>query len=217
MRVIPKPPNKFINRIKSWHLNEPLGLAIIGEGKPEIPAPGDKKWSRNALPSMAYGYNLSLTPLQTLTFYNAIANDGEMVKPHFLREVREFDKTIETVDKKVIEQKICSEETIKKLQEILKNIVDARHRQKLVFANISPCPEKQVLLKPNIGWQTGQRTKDISLLLQVIFPPITLNILALSSFINQVLKKDIMEPMFLVLFLKKLPKKYLQILQLRMK
>ncbi len=119
-----KQPNKFINRLKSWHLNEPLGLAIVGEGQPEIPGPGDKKWSRNALPSMAYGYNLSLTPLQTLTFYNAIANDGEMVKPHFLREVREFDKTIEKIDKKVIEQKICSDETIKKLQEILKNIVE---------------------------------------------------------------------------------------------
>jgi len=118
-----KNPSKFINRIKSWHLNEPLGVAIIGEGQPDIPEPGDKKWSKNALPSMAYGYNLSLTPLQTLSFYNAIANDGEMVKPHFLREVREFDKTIEKVEKKVIENKICSDETTKKLQAILKNIV----------------------------------------------------------------------------------------------
>ncbi len=118
-----KEPLKFINRLKSWHLNEPLGLAIIGEGKPDIPAPGDKKWSKNALPSMAYGYNLSLTPLQSLTFYNAIANDGEMVKPHFLREVREFDKTIEKVDKQVIEEKLASVETIKKLQAILKNVV----------------------------------------------------------------------------------------------
>ncbi|MCB0447869.1 MAG: transpeptidase family protein [Gelidibacter sp.] len=119
-----KNPQQFINRIKSWHLNEPLGIAIIGEGKPDIPQPGDKKWSKNALPSMAYGYNLSLTPLQTLTFYNAIANNGEMVKPRFLREVREFDKTIEAFDKKVIEQKICSDETIKKLQAILKHIVE---------------------------------------------------------------------------------------------
>ncbi len=122
--IYSKQPNKFINRLKSWHLDEPLGLAIVGEGLPEIPAPGDKKWSRNALPSMAYGYNLSLTPLQTLTFYNAIANNGEMVKPHFLREVKEFDKLIERVDKKIIEQKICSDETIKKLQAIMKNVVE---------------------------------------------------------------------------------------------
>ena len=119
-----KTPEKFINKIKSWHLNEPLGIALIGEGKPEIPQPGDKKWSRNALPSMAYGYNLSLTPLQTLAFYNAIANDGEMVKPHFLKEVREFDKTIERFDKTVIKDRVCSVETIKKLQAILKNVVE---------------------------------------------------------------------------------------------
>ena len=121
--VYSKQPNKFIDRLKSWHLNERLGLAILGEGQPQIYQPGDSKWSRNALPSMAYGYNLSLTPLQTLSFYNAIANDGEMVKPHFLREVKEFDKTIEKVDTKVIEKKICSDETIKKLQTIHKNIV----------------------------------------------------------------------------------------------
>ena len=118
-----KTPSKFIDRMKSWHLDKPLGIAIVGEGKPDIPAPGDKKWSKNALPSMAYGYNLSLTPLQTLTFYNAVANDGEMVKPRFLREVREFDKVIESIDKEVIEPKIASEETINKLQEILKNVV----------------------------------------------------------------------------------------------
>ncbi len=119
-----KTPNKFIDRLKSWHLHEPLGIAIVGEGKPDIPAPGDKKWSKNALPSMAYGYNLSLTPLQTLTFYNAVANDGEMVKPRFLREVREFDNIIESIDKKVIEKQIASKETIGKLQEILKNVVE---------------------------------------------------------------------------------------------
>jgi cell division protein FtsI (penicillin-binding protein 3) len=119
-----KNPEKFINKIKSWHLNEPLGIALVGEGKPEIPQPGDKKWSRNALPSMAYGYNLRLTPLQTLAFYNAIANDGEMVKPRFLKEVREFDKTIERFDKTVIKDRVCSVETIKKLQAILKNVVE---------------------------------------------------------------------------------------------
>jgi cell division protein FtsI (penicillin-binding protein 3) len=118
-----KNPQKFINRLKSWHLNEPLGVSIIGEGKPEIPEPGDKKWSKNALPSMAYGYNLSLTPLQTLTFYNAIANNGEMVKPRFIKEVKEFDKQLVSFDKEVINQKICSDKTLHELQEILKNVV----------------------------------------------------------------------------------------------
>lgn len=116
-------PKKFINRIKSWNLHEPLGVTIIGEGKPVIPEPGDKIWSRNALPSMAYGYNLQMTPLQTLAFYNAIANDGEMVKPRFIKAVKEFDREIETFDKEVLNQKICSEKTLKEIKAILKNVV----------------------------------------------------------------------------------------------
>ena len=118
-----KKPEKFISRIKNWHLNKTLGVSIIGEGQPEIPEPGSKKWSKNALPSMAYGYNLSLTPLQTLAFYNAIANNGEMVRPRFIREVREFDKTIKKIDKVVIDRKMFSDKTLSQLQEILKNVV----------------------------------------------------------------------------------------------
>lgn len=118
-----KRPEKFINRIKSWKLHKPLGVSIIGEGNPDIPGPGDEKWSKNALPSMAYGYNLELTPLQTLAFYNAIANNGELVKPRFLKVVKEFDKEIEAFEKEVLVEKICSDETLNKVKEILKNIV----------------------------------------------------------------------------------------------
>jgi cell division protein FtsI (penicillin-binding protein 3) len=118
-----KSPEKFINRLKSWSLNKPLGLSIIGEGIPVIPGPGHKLWSKNALPSIAYGYNVRLTPLQTLTFYNAIANDGVMVKPRFLREVKEFENTIESFDREIINNKICSDKTLKEVQEILKNVV----------------------------------------------------------------------------------------------
>ncbi|MCF7561015.1 transpeptidase family protein [Sabulilitoribacter multivorans] len=118
-----KQPEKFLNRIKEWKLNMPLGISIIGEGNPDIPEPGNKNWSKNALPSMAYGYNLELTPLQTLAFYNAIANNGELVKPRFLRAVKEFDEEIETFDKQVLVKNICSNETLNKIKEILKNIV----------------------------------------------------------------------------------------------
>ncbi|MGB3608477.1 MAG: penicillin-binding protein [Psychroserpens sp.] len=116
-------PKKFINRLKSWNLHNTLGVSIIGEGKPVIPEPGDAIWSRNALPSMAYGYNLQMTPLQTLSFYNAIANHGEMVKPRFIKAVKEFDREIEVFDKKVINQKICSDKTLLEIKEILKNVV----------------------------------------------------------------------------------------------
>ncbi|WP_290696144.1 penicillin-binding protein [Lacinutrix sp.] len=119
-----KSPNKFIDRLKQWKLHENLNLPIIGEGEPIIPKPGDDIWSRNALPSIAYGYNLQLTPLQTLTFYNAVANDGEMLKPRFLRQVRELDREVESFEKEVRVKKIASNETIKKAQKLLENVVE---------------------------------------------------------------------------------------------
>ncbi len=119
-----KNPKKFISHLKDWHLDEPLGLPIIGEGNPVIPEPGDKIWSKNALPSMAYGYNLKLTPLQTLTFYNAIANNGIWVKPKFIKEVKELDRVIETFEENGSDEKICSDKTLSEIQTILKNVVD---------------------------------------------------------------------------------------------
>jgi cell division protein FtsI (penicillin-binding protein 3) len=116
-------PENFLKRLRQWRLDQPLGVSIIGEGKPVIPKPGDKIWSKNALPSMAYGYNLQLTPLQTLAFYNAIANDGELIKPRFLRAVKEFDKDIDVFEKQVLVDKICSDETLSEMRDILKNIV----------------------------------------------------------------------------------------------
>ncbi|MCG2418478.1 transpeptidase family protein [Aequorivita sp. F47161] len=118
-----KNPNKFINRLKSWHLDDKTGVAIKGEGAPLIPQPGDKKWSKNALPSMAYGYNLRLTPLQTLTFYNAIANNGVMVKPRFIKEVRAWNEKVTVYNTQVINSKICSDKTLNDIREIMKNTV----------------------------------------------------------------------------------------------
>lgn len=118
-----KDPQKFIDRLKGWRLHERLGIPIIGEGSPVIPEPGDEIWSRNALPSMAYGYNLQLTPLQTLTFYNAIANDGVMVKPRFISEIRVMNKEVETFNTEVLNEKICSDKTLSEIRDILKNIV----------------------------------------------------------------------------------------------
>ena len=119
-----KNPKKFINHLKQWNLDKSLGLPIIGEGKPVIPQPGDKIWSKNALPSIAYGYNLRLTPLQILTFYNAIANNGVMVKPRFIREVKSLDRVIETFKESKINNKICSNKTLKETQTMLKNVVE---------------------------------------------------------------------------------------------
>jgi cell division protein FtsI (penicillin-binding protein 3) len=121
-------PEKFVERLYDMNLNDKLDLPIIGEGEPIIPHPDNKKrWSGIALQWMAYGYGVSFTPLQTLTFYNAIANDGEMVKPRFIKEVKEFGNTIESFDKEVINKQICSPQTISKVKKLLKNVVEKEH------------------------------------------------------------------------------------------
>ncbi len=121
-----KNPEKFVDRLMSMNLNRDLDLPIIGEGKPVIRYPGDKGWSGISLAWMSHGYEVSLTPLQTLTFYNAIANDGEMVRPRLIKEVKEWNKTIHKFDKEVINNAICSKETVKKVQALLKSVVESK-------------------------------------------------------------------------------------------
>lgn len=117
-------PKRFVKRLFNMGLNDQLGLEIKGEGKPQFPYPGDKNWYGTTLPWMAFGYGVQLTPLQTLTFYNAIANDGEMVKPRFIKEVKEWDQTVESFDKEVINSRIASQATIDVVKEMMKKTVE---------------------------------------------------------------------------------------------
>lgn len=130
-------PEEFVNRINRMGLNKPLGLPFKGEGKPFIPQPSDVKWSAISLPWMAFGYGVSVTPLQTLTLYNAVANNGEMVKPQFVSEIKEWNKTIKKYDKQVINKSICDQETINKLKAVLKNVVKRGTGSKLYSKDFS--------------------------------------------------------------------------------
>ena len=121
-------PEKFIDRLYSMGLNNTLDLPILGEGIPKITHPSDKNnWDGLDLPWMAFGYGVSITPLQTLAFYNAIANDGVMLKPRFLKAVKDFDKTIEVFNKEVINPSVCSKETARKVQKMMQNVVEKKH------------------------------------------------------------------------------------------
>jgi cell division protein FtsI (penicillin-binding protein 3) len=126
-----KKPSEFIDRLYEMNVrhNDSLGIPIIGEAKSIVPDPRIKngRWSGIALQWMAYGYGVSFTPLQTLTFYNAIANDGEMVRPKFLKEVKRFDEVIVPFEKEVINKQICSKETTAKVKQLLKNVVEKKH------------------------------------------------------------------------------------------
>ncbi len=119
-----KNPETFIARLHGMSLNNSLGIEIAGEGAPYIKQPTHRTWSKVSLPWMSVGYELKITPLQTLTFYNAVANGGCMVKPMFVKEFRQSGITIEKFEPTIINPAIASKGTIAKAQAMLLGVVE---------------------------------------------------------------------------------------------
>ncbi len=117
-------PHHFVDRLYSMNLNEKLGIDIKGEGQPLIKYPGDRLWSGISLVMMSHGYEVRLTPLQTLTFYNAVANDGKMVRPKFVNELQYHGKTIKKFETEILNPSICSKSTLKKARKLLEGVVE---------------------------------------------------------------------------------------------
>jgi cell division protein FtsI (penicillin-binding protein 3) len=123
LRCYEKNPQKFIDRLYGFNLNKKLELQISGEGEPYINYPTGKHWSKISLPQIAYGYEVKQTPLQILTFYNAVANDGKMMKPRFVKELRYHGTTVKTFEPEVVNPAICSPSTIKMAKQMCEGVV----------------------------------------------------------------------------------------------
>ncbi|RZK42893.1 MAG: PASTA domain-containing protein [Pedobacter sp.] len=119
-------PSRFTDHLYDWKLNEKLGLQIKGEAQPVVKSPKlNKSWHKHmTLPQMAYGYEMQLTPLKMLAFYNAVANDGRYLTPIFVKEIRRLGNPIDQFKAKVISEKICSDETLSKVKEMLVGVVN---------------------------------------------------------------------------------------------
>jgi cell division protein FtsI (penicillin-binding protein 3) len=115
-------PNQFINHLRSLHLDRPTGVDLAGEATPILITPKSRTWSATALPWMAFGYEVLITPLNTLTLYNAVANNGRMVKPYLVSSVEESGIIVKENQPTTLVEKICSDETLKQLQECLKGV-----------------------------------------------------------------------------------------------
>ncbi len=115
-------PSKFINHLQALNIDKPTGIDIMGERRPIIHKPGSKYWSSTTLPWMSFGYNIAITPLQTLAIYNAIANNGIMVKPYLLNAVQDEGKIIKEFKPTITVQKVCSNETLAQLKECLEGV-----------------------------------------------------------------------------------------------
>ncbi len=117
-------PGDYVDRLYRMGLNEKLGIDIKGEGTPLIRYPGDKYWSGISLPMMSHGYEVQMTPLQLLTFYNAVANSGRMMKPRIVREIQYHGETIKKINPEVLNPAICSHSTIEKARILLEGVVE---------------------------------------------------------------------------------------------
>jgi cell division protein FtsI (penicillin-binding protein 3) len=119
-----KRPQDFTRVLKSLRLHQPIGLPINGEGMPLIKEPALEDWSGTTLPWMSIGYEVRLTPIQILSLYNAVANDGEMVKPRFVREIREVGETVKRFEPEILNPKICDRDNLQAVREMLVSVVE---------------------------------------------------------------------------------------------
>ena len=117
-------PQKYIDGLYRMSINLPQNLQIGGEGRPYIKNTKSKWWSAVSLPWMAIGYEVAITPLQLLTLYNAVANNGVMVKPLFVREIRKNGQVVQSFQPVVINPHICSAATIEKAHMLLEGVVE---------------------------------------------------------------------------------------------
>ncbi len=118
-------PNKYIQYIRSFGLDKSIGFQMSGEAVPYIKNPSDKTWSGVSLPWMSIGYELALAPIHTLTFYNAVANGGKMIKPMIVKEIYRSDKLIKQYETEVIKDNICSESTLEKVKAMMVEVVES--------------------------------------------------------------------------------------------
>ncbi|WP_288371994.1 penicillin-binding protein [uncultured Algoriphagus sp.] len=116
-------PSKFLGYLDQVGLREPFDFQLAGEGKPFFKKPGEKDWYGTSLPWISIGYESKLNPIHTLALYNAVANEGKMVKPYLIQAIVRGNKIERQWDTEVIRKKIASEKTVKQLQELLEGVV----------------------------------------------------------------------------------------------
>lgn len=130
-----KNPKKFIDRIADMGALEYTGFQIRGEPQPLVIKPGNPLWNQTTLPWLSTGYNVKMTPLQLLTFYNAIANNGRMVRPYVVSEIRDNSGVRTRYGTQVMKEAICSPKTLGAARELLKGVVQKGTARNIKNAN----------------------------------------------------------------------------------
>jgi len=119
-----KNPAKFVDGLNRVGINADLNLEIQGAGRAKIITPENSQWSVTTLSRMSYGYEVLIPPINTLAFFNAIANDGKMIQPIFTKAIQKDGQTVKQFTAEIINPSICSNETLKIIREMLVNVVE---------------------------------------------------------------------------------------------
>jgi cell division protein FtsI (penicillin-binding protein 3) len=151
-------PSEYTDYLKKFGLDKPLGFQMTGEARPYVKDPTDKSWSRTSLSTMSIGYELKLAPLQTLAFYNAVANGGVKIQPIIVKEIKQADQVIQLNEAKVLNPKICSDATLAKVKAMMEGVVVAGTAR-----GIRP-KDYSIAGKTGTAWKfkNGQYTKTYS-------------------------------------------------------
>jgi cell division protein FtsI (penicillin-binding protein 3) len=120
-------PSQFTDHLHQLRLDTAAGVDIVGQAYPLIKKPTGKYWTKTTLPFMAHGYEELITPLNMLMVYNAVANNGKMMKPYLVNSIKEMGIEIKSFTPQVLVEKICSSETLGKLKGCLLEVVEAQH------------------------------------------------------------------------------------------
>jgi len=128
-------PLDYIAKLERFGLTDTLGLEILGEPKPNVFRPGDKSWSRISLPWMSIGYEIQITPMQLLTFYNGIANNGRVMRPMFVKEVWQNGLVQQRFEPVVLRENIASQENIDKVKLCMEGVVERGSGRQLKSAS----------------------------------------------------------------------------------
>lgn len=115
-------PSQFLKHLSRMHMDTVTGIDLTGERGPIIYKPGSRLWGPTTLPWMAFGYNLAITPMRTATLYNAVANQGRMMRPYLVSAVKEEGVLLNQFSPVVIDEKICSDHTLAQLRECLEGV-----------------------------------------------------------------------------------------------
>lgn len=150
-------PLDYIAKLEKFGLTDTLGIEILGEAKPNVYRPGDAAWSRISLPWMSIGYEVQLTPLQILTFYNGIANDGRVMKPTFVMEVRNNGRVTKEFEPQVLRENIAKIENIEKVKRCMEGVVERGTGRQLKSASFKIAGKTGTARVDQSGSETNMR------------------------------------------------------------